>query len=878
MRKRTFRAVCGTMGVFAAFAAGVLFAAAQTATGSPILTLAVNGGSGTSYAVGQSWTLDLASAAPDSSLTMCAVVNGGQQSCTPDWGTTDANGNWTSSGKFDSSVIGSWVEWVELPSGASSNEISFTVAAAAGSSPSATALLSINGSSGGSFSVGQPWILDLSTSPAVADTPFTICAVVNGGQQSCTPDWGTTDASGNWFQSENFGTSTVGSWNEWVQFPSGLTSNHVAFTITAPSSTPSSTPGILSTDLGTVYQEFTQELEDINAGLAAEKTGGNSGGTGASSFPATVLVTAWALNVRSGPSTANAITGSQTLYAGDTFTAVNEVVGQDVDGNDLWWVSSFGNYVWSGGTTSEGIPTGSSPSQPRSSSPTAPVITAIQGFNAATGVYSAGVVASNQYMVIYGTFAASGDTVFLNGQAVAASAIAYESANQINVALGDLTAGPATLTVTVGDSAGTSAGATVGVNGAVVSVTSGGVTYPVTYTYLPDGEVRASFTYNGSQMVEQNYAKYKTGGGVAKVESDGSFGLPYSGQADTTLQSLASQINTSGPPNESVYPGFVFSTELYYVTDASPYYADVPAGVYGLQQGPLSGMEGVYGTGGGLYSLVVNSTGNIIALKPYDLTLPGGYAYYAMEVGTGWLTASLTGVNQFQTTYSLLLPDLPSGIFLTLQGVSVSGAPSQVSAASMSLYSGGLPVASTSAITFSVGPLPAGVVPGPGNLKVVPFNHPQANGGPAALVLENGTVLDIVDAGGVAAYSYLINNGTSADQVLPLQGGWYEVAGANGAISAIYDENGNSQTSLSGLGSSSSSLNIIPTSPATVSASQLQSEIMSAYQNTQASISSVATMATQAGYRVYESSDGTSVVVRDPVTNAVVAAIDETNG
>ncbi|HVO28713.1 MAG TPA: hypothetical protein VMT81_01895, partial [Candidatus Paceibacterota bacterium] len=209
---------------------------------------------------------------------------------------------------------------------------------------------------------------------------------------------------------------------------------------------------------------------------------------------------------------------------------------------------------------------------------------------------------------------------------------------------------------------------------------------------------------------------------------------------------------------------------------------------------------------------------------------------------------------------------------------SVSGAPSQVSAASMSLYSGGLPVASTSAITFSVGPLPAGVVPGPGNLKVVPFNHPQANGGPAALVLENGTVLDIVDAGGAAAYSYLINNGTSADQVLPLQGGWYEVAGANGAISAIYDENGNSQTSLSGLGSSSSSLNIIPTSPATVSASQLQSEIMSAYQNTQASISSVATMATQAGYRVYESSDGTSVVVRDPVTNAVVAAIDETNG
>ena len=71
------------------------------------------------------------------------------------------------------------------------------------------------------------------------------------------------------------------------------------------------------------------------------------------SSPSTVRVTAASLNVRSAPNTSAALAGSQVLHAGDEFTATNEVTGESVNGNDLWWVSSAGNYVWSGGTAVE---------------------------------------------------------------------------------------------------------------------------------------------------------------------------------------------------------------------------------------------------------------------------------------------------------------------------------------------------------------------------------------------------------------------------------------------------------------------------------------------------------------------------------------------
>lgn len=70
------------------------------------------------------------------------------------------------------------------------------------------------------------------------------------------------------------------------------------------------------------------------------------------SFPRQVTVILDSLNVRAEPTTAAPLAGSQKLAKGDVFTAVALVTGKVVDGNDKWWLSSKGNYVWSGGTSS----------------------------------------------------------------------------------------------------------------------------------------------------------------------------------------------------------------------------------------------------------------------------------------------------------------------------------------------------------------------------------------------------------------------------------------------------------------------------------------------------------------------------------------------
>ena len=55
--------------------------------------------------------------------------------------------------------------------------------------------------------------------------------------------------------------------------------------------------------------------------------------------------------VRSGPSTAYGLSGSKELVRGNTFVATTRVLGQSVNGNNVWFRSYKGNYVWSGGLT-----------------------------------------------------------------------------------------------------------------------------------------------------------------------------------------------------------------------------------------------------------------------------------------------------------------------------------------------------------------------------------------------------------------------------------------------------------------------------------------------------------------------------------------------
>jgi len=63
----------------------------------------------------------------------------------------------------------------------------------------------------------------------------------------------------------------------------------------------------------------------------------------------TVRVDKASAAVRREPNTNSPLSGSQILYRGATFISVGTVVGQNVGGNNIWYRSAKGNYVWSGG-------------------------------------------------------------------------------------------------------------------------------------------------------------------------------------------------------------------------------------------------------------------------------------------------------------------------------------------------------------------------------------------------------------------------------------------------------------------------------------------------------------------------------------------------
>ncbi len=67
-------------------------------------------------------------------------------------------------------------------------------------------------------------------------------------------------------------------------------------------------------------------------------------------FPRTVTVNVDELRVRAAPNTSAPLSGSNVLNRGDVFVAVAYVTGESIDGENRWWLSQRGNYVWTGGT------------------------------------------------------------------------------------------------------------------------------------------------------------------------------------------------------------------------------------------------------------------------------------------------------------------------------------------------------------------------------------------------------------------------------------------------------------------------------------------------------------------------------------------------
>lgn len=56
-------------------------------------------------------------------------------------------------------------------------------------------------------------------------------------------------------------------------------------------------------------------------------------------------------NVRTAPSINAPLGGSQVLHQGDTFVSVGTVTGDNVNGNNIWYKSTKGNYLHSNGLT-----------------------------------------------------------------------------------------------------------------------------------------------------------------------------------------------------------------------------------------------------------------------------------------------------------------------------------------------------------------------------------------------------------------------------------------------------------------------------------------------------------------------------------------------
>lgn len=186
------------------------------------------------YQVGDSWSLQISGATPNAPVVVNAQ-QGGQPASQSQQGTTDANGNFSKTGTFNASTVGSWWEqWIvgSLVVGT----ISFTVVAApsgngAASSPTPTTAAIQNTSRPGQpLQVGDTWSV---TVHGAANSPVT-ATVQQSGQSASSSNFGSTDSNGNFSLSGTADSSTVGSWTEtWAV--AGVNASPFTFTVSAVS-------------------------------------------------------------------------------------------------------------------------------------------------------------------------------------------------------------------------------------------------------------------------------------------------------------------------------------------------------------------------------------------------------------------------------------------------------------------------------------------------------------------------------------------------------------------------------------------------------------------------------------------------------------------
>ena len=175
--------------------------------------------SANSYSIGGQWTFWITSNLPNQTFNYCGIHNGGSPGCYTPWGTTDGNGNYSTSNTFDATTPGSWQQYAVFSAlSYQTNTVSFSV-----QYPSIS--LSISATS---WAVGGNWTLYVSSN--LLNQSLDLCGSHNGGSPGCIGGYISTDSGGNWSTPGTFGSGDVGSWQEWANFI-GYSSNQISFTV-----------------------------------------------------------------------------------------------------------------------------------------------------------------------------------------------------------------------------------------------------------------------------------------------------------------------------------------------------------------------------------------------------------------------------------------------------------------------------------------------------------------------------------------------------------------------------------------------------------------------------------------------------------------------
>ena len=114
------------------------------ANGGKLIFTSSRGGTN-AFQVGDTWQVQITGATPNSPVTVSGSMPGSTFSGTS-MGSTDNSGNFSKSGTFDTSTVGSWQETWAV-GGAQSGTISFTVAAA--TTPAGQKIITSSGATGG---------------------------------------------------------------------------------------------------------------------------------------------------------------------------------------------------------------------------------------------------------------------------------------------------------------------------------------------------------------------------------------------------------------------------------------------------------------------------------------------------------------------------------------------------------------------------------------------------------------------------------------------------------------------------------------------------------------------------------------------------------